>query len=253
MVYMKVSLGVAVLAVFAGMGSMNTMLPAAVPWCSFGVAFAACTFAAWRAWKILLKVLGCLETAAEKLTYMERRMDKGQAHIPDVCRHLSQVLQEFDEAQNAAEGHMKWWWVSRRVRDLYEALGSSLISNGAPMESVEKIWSMVQLEVFLRNCRDYVAEKMNKLKYPEQYDEDGAVSYGHALKNMKEGASYIDMWNPMKPEDVQNVQPATPWEKVLKSQILERIEELTVYKVQAGKMKADLFEGTFYEVSGSSS
>ena len=120
------------------------------------------------------------------------------------------------------------------------------------MQSVEKIWSMVQLEVYLRNCRDYVAEKMNKLKHPGQYDADGETSYGHALKNMKNGANYIDMWSPMKPEDVQYVQPETPWEKVLKSQILERIEELTVYKLQSGKMKADLFEGTFYEVGGSS-
>ena len=27
-------------------------------------------------------------------------------------------------------------------------------------------------------------------------------------KNIKIGASFIDMWSPMKPEDVQNVQPA---------------------------------------------
>ena len=250
---MKTSLGVAGLAVFAGIGSMNYSLPAVVPWCSFGVAFAALNFAAWRAWRIFLKMAACLDTAAEKLTYMERRMDKGQAHIPDVCRHLSQVLQEFDESQNAAEGHMKWWWVSRRVRDLYEALGSSLISNGAPMDSVEKIWSMVLLEVYLRNCRDFVAEKLNRVKYPEQYDEDGEATYGHALKNMQMGASFIDMWSPMKPDEVQNVRPATPWEKVLKSQILERFEELTAYKMKEGKMQKDLFEGTFYEVSGSSS
>ena len=249
MQHMKASLAVAVAAIVAGWfcSAAGAAKNAAIG--CYGVGLAAAAVAAFRTWRLVLKILTNLETCAEKLTYMEHRMDKAEAHISDVCRHLSQMFAEFRLEKNAGHGDTKWWWCSRRVRDLYEAFGAALMQKGALMEHVESIWKLLQLEVYLRACRDLVQERLNKLESPADYDPDAEVSYHAALKNMNAGLGKVDLWEPMQMEEVQALEAKSPWEKVLKLQVLERNAELEYYKTRGN---ADLFEGTNFQTAGSS-
>ena len=50
-----------------------------------------------------------------------RPIDAAAAKSGDVCRHLQQVFLEFDVSLNEGQTvEMKWWWVERRLRQLYE-------------------------------------------------------------------------------------------------------------------------------------
>ena len=185
--YMKVSIAVAAIAVLASCWSLQEQNGAGWPFAAaaFAVAVAGVGLGVWRAWRLALKMMRSLSTCAEKLTYMEHRMDKGHAHVGDICRHLKQVFAEFDLQLNQGNGDQKWWWVSRRVRDLYEALGGSLMEKNADMQAVEQIWGLINLEVYLRCCRDLVANRFCKVKSPADYDEVAEELFSHALQNIQ--------------------------------------------------------------------
>lgn len=217
---------------------------------SFAVAMGAAGFAFWRAFRIVVKILQKLEVCAEKLTYMEHRMDKSEAHLSDVCRHLRQMFEEFAMEKNPAHGDSKWWWCSRQVRDLYAAFASSLMEKGAQMENVETVWKMLQLEVYLRACRDLVAERLQKFECPAEFDAEAEATYAHALQNMAAGCGKVDLWKPMEFNDAEAWNCKSPWEVVLKSQVLERHAELMQFK-EASNEEA-LFEGTGFQYGGSS-
>ena len=259
---MKTTLAVAVLAAVVGLianggnyagsavfGGISCSLVAS---CSFAVALAAAGIAIWRLWRLIVKILHNLQTCAEKLTYMEHRMDKANAHIGDVRRHLNQMFAEFDPEKNEGKGDTKWWWCSRRCRELYAAFASSLMEKGAVMENVQTIWKMLQCEVQLRAIRDLAAERWSKLKSPNFYDAESEECHLHALKMMKAGIGKVDFWSPMKFVEVQGFECKSPWEVVLKAQILERHEELLQYQQDAGDKASSIFEGTGFKYGGSS-
>lgn len=250
--YMKASLAVAVLAVVAGWVCSGAVSKGLAATGFYGVALAAAAVAVFRIWRLTIKVLQNLEICAEKLTYMEHRMDKAEAHISDVCRHLTQMFVDFDPLKNPGVGASKWWWCSRRVRDLYAAFGASMMEKGALMQHIDIVWKLMQLEVYLRACRDLVQERINKLHYPEQYYEEAELSYLQAVKNMLEGKGKIDLWQPMELADVQILDVGSPWELVLKLQIMERYAELESYKASCSE-GIELFAGTGFQISASSS
>ena len=48
-------------------------------------------------------------------------MDAGATKVSDVCRHLQQMFEEFDEDVNEGRTvEAKWWWVQRRIRSVFE-------------------------------------------------------------------------------------------------------------------------------------
>ena len=63
---------------------------------------------------------------ADKTTYIEQRIDAAAAKRGDIFSHMQQVFLSFDEAANAGKTlAMKWWWVERRLRGLYEDVSNS--------------------------------------------------------------------------------------------------------------------------------
>ena len=124
-----------------------------------------------------------------------------------------------------------------------------MTEKGALMQHVETVWKLLQLEVYLRACRDLVQERLNKLEHPGSYDAEAEETYFMALQNMIAGKGKIDLWEPTEMEEVQALEAKSPWEKVLKLQVMERNAELEYYKTQGS---ADLFEGTNFQTAGSS-
>ena len=65
---------------------------------------------------------------------------------------------DFDEAANAGKTlAVRWWWVERRLRGLYEDFSNSKAMEKCNYEVVKKTWSMMQLECKMRTLRDAVA------------------------------------------------------------------------------------------------
>ena len=253
---MKVSIAVAVAATIVGcfgahLGNHFGSFAAAAVVFFYAVAIAAAGFAVWKAWKTLLQMLYYLQICADKLVYMEARMDQSEGRLADVCRHIRQVFEEFVLSKNPAAGENKWWWCSRRVRDIYEAFAASLMLKGASMKNVQTVWRMLQLEVYLRAVRDLIAERVSASQFPDMADPRAEASYQHALENMLAGKHVVDLWHPMELADLQHLEVASPWEEVLKAQILERVSEIEQFCKEMINVK-QLFEGTGFPVPGSS-
>ena len=124
------------------------------------------------------------------------------------------------------------------------------MEKNADMQSVEQIWSLINLEVYLRCCRDLVANRFCKTKAPADHDEAEEQTCSHALQNIQIGSPKVAFWRPLQIDAVEDLEPSTPWAKVLKSQIMERLEEMQYYKDL--KEHEALFAGTSLQTTGSS-
>lgn len=171
-------------------------------------------------------------------------MDKGAGKVSDCCRHLQQTFENFDEDLNSGGTlQEKWWWVCRRVRDIYEDFTGALMQKGLQYKSCQGAWALVCLEVYFRCCRDLAAVRYAVLQ-KEEYDAEELASLQNALKNYGTAAQHAGLcsfWNPLDLELLDSFQPSSGVETVLKSQTLERIEELQVYAKNFKGMQ--IFEG----------
>ena len=74
-----------------------------------------------------------------KCTYIEQRIYAAAAKSGDVCRHMQKVFLELDEAANPGlTVEVKWWWVERRLRQLYEDFSNSKAMDKCSSEVVKK-------------------------------------------------------------------------------------------------------------------
>jgi hypothetical protein len=70
--------------------------------------------------QIMKKLKHELQWIGEKCTYIEQRIDAAAAKSGDICRHLQQVFLEFYPDRNEGKtDEVKWWWVERRLRQLF--------------------------------------------------------------------------------------------------------------------------------------
>ena len=233
----KMALVVAVVAVIAAVGGAAGVAGVERLWNNWmaigGGALAA--FAVFVGIKLLqkLKQIVCeLQWIAEKCRYIEKRIDHAAARSGDVCRHLQQVFLEFDVSLNEGQTvEMKWWWVDRRLRQLYEDFSNCKAMEKCSYEVVKKTWSMLQLEVKMRTLRDVVSYRHFEAELLED-DED----MEWALKNMNSALQYCSFWHPMQINALENHVVQSSFEELLISQITERVKELKQY-LQGADMK----------------
>ena len=186
-------------------------------------------------------MMGMMQTLVEKCTYMEQRMDKGAGKLSDCCRHLQQTFEAFEVSLNPGGSlKQKWWWVSRRVRNIYEDFTGALMQKGLEFKSVSGAWSLVCLEVYMRCCRDLAAMRHAALEH-EDIDEEQMKALENALKNYGDAGENCAIWSPLEVELLEGFEPSSGVELVLKHQVMERIDELKSYAYQQNQMK--LFEG----------
>jgi len=187
------------------------------------VAFAA--YATMKMLKVMEKVVDELQWISEKCKYIEQRMDAAAAKTADVCRHLQQVFLEFDLELNEAQTvEMKWWWVERRLRQLFEDFSNCKAMEKCSYGVVKKTWSMLQLEVEMRTLRDTVAYR----HFAEPLGEDDE-DMEWALKNMNGAMKYCFFWKPMKLSELEEHVAESCYEELLMSQIAERVKEVKKY------------------------
>lgn len=189
---------------------------------------------------------------AEKCSYMEKRMDAGNARIGDLCRHMVQVFEEFDEDLNEAKDEAsKWWWVQRRMRNLYEDFCCSANMHGVAFQSVKHLWSLLQLEVKLRTRRDLVACRYFAVPGADLTAEHAVLE--HCMKNIEKASQHCEFWRPMPMYVFEAYEASSGFEEILVSQLKERIAELKDYADMAsGKHLFEGFhvEGLFGDSSG---
>ena len=149
----KMAVAGAVVAAIAGAGVAG-VLPVSVQqhWKpAAGVAFSC--FVAYSLMKIMEYIEYIemdLQWIGEKCTYMERRVDSGLAKHGDVCRHVQQLFEEFDEGKNEGKTQeSKWWWVERRLRSLFEDFSNSKAMEKSSFEEVKQSWSLLQMLAFI--------------------------------------------------------------------------------------------------------
>ena len=197
--------------------------------------------------KVMKKVKNSVDWIADKFTYIEKRIDAAAAKSGDVCRHMQQVFLEFDEAANAGlTVEVKWWWVERRLRQLYEDFSNCKAMEKCSYEVVKKTWTMLQLECKMRTLRDVVSYRHFEAELLED-DED----MDWALKNMVKAAKYCSFWRPMQISALEQHEVQSCYEELLISQIGERVKEVKQY-LEGDDMKK--YEGLQLEglVAGSS-
>lgn len=234
------SMAVAIAGMAVVFGVPAAMMPEIV---KVVVAFAVAAFAvvfALKIFKLVKKMEHHCEFIAEKCSYMEQRMDAGAARIADVCRHMQQIFEEFDEDKNEAKDvESKWWWVQRRFRQLYEDFCSSRTMQFMSFASMKATWSLLQLEVKLRLCRDLVAVRFYADPAAEMDEEQAALE--HCMKNMIKAEDWCEYWRPMSMQDFESYEATTGNEEVLVSQVKERLAELKQYMQSSSN--ADLYAG----------
>jgi hypothetical protein len=161
---------------------------------------------------------------ADKTTYIEQRIDAAAAKSGDIFRHMQQIFLCFDEAANAGKTQaMKWWWVERRLRGLYEDFSNSKAMEKCNYEVVKRTWAMMQLECKLRTLRDAVACR----HYGKPPGDDDDMEW--AVKNMMKAGQYCFFWRPMKISELDQLEVQSCFEELLFSQIAERMKELKQY------------------------
>ena len=162
---------------------------------------------------------------ADTCSYIEVRIDKAAAKSGDVCRHLQQVFLEFDPGKNAAKTvESKFWWVERRLRQLYEDFGNSKAMKNCSHEVVKKTWSMLQLDVKMKTLRGVVALK----HFGEKGNED-LKGMEWALKNMEAAETQCSFWKPMELNLLEQHEVQSCMEEILVSSIDETVKEVKQY------------------------
>ena len=222
---MQTAIVVALLA--ATVGGVTVGIPEKANWRTIGegVVVALAAFAVIKMLKIMEKVVDELQWISEKCKYIEQRMDAAAAKSADICRHLQQVFLEFDVEVNEAQTvEMKWWWVERRLRQLYEDFSNCKAMDKCSYEVVKKTWSMLQLEVKMRTLRDVISWR--HFGEPLAAEDDDME---WALKNMQTSLKYCYFWKPMQLSELEEHTAASCYEEMLMSQIAERVKEVKKY------------------------
>ena len=119
---------------------------------------------------------------------------------------------------------MKWWWVERRLRQLYEDFSNSKAMEKCSYEAVKLTWSMLQLEVKMRTLRDVVSYR--HFAEPLGADDDDME---WALKNMTGAMNFCFFWSPMKVSEFEQHTAESCYEELLMGQIAERVKEVKKY------------------------
>jgi len=186
-------------------------------------AFAA--FVAINLLQMMQKMKTDIHWIADKCGYIEGRIDGAAAKSGDVCRHLQQVFLEFDPGKNAAKTvQSKFWWVERRLRQLYEDFGNSKAMKNCSHEVVKKTWSTLQLDVKTRTLRSVVALR--------HFGENGCEEFKvmeWALKNMEAAATQCSFWKPMELNLLEQHEVQSCMEEILISSIDETVKEVRQY------------------------
>ena len=222
---MKQAVGVAVVAAIVGAATVGIGVEQVQDRWRPVAAVAVVAFVAYCLLK-MLQIMKLLQYQTkwigEKCSYMEKRMDAAAAKSSDVCRHLQQVFVEFDADKNGGKNEeMKFWWVERRLRAVYEDFSNCRAMEKCSFEMVKKTWSMLQLEVKLRSLRDVVA-----WKHFGGHHEGEVHDMEHCLKNMEIAARICTFWQPMKLNELQQHEAQSCFEEILITQIGERVKEL---------------------------
>jgi hypothetical protein len=232
---MKMVVGVAVVAAFVGGAIVGFEAPTL--WSNWQpiAASAVVAFVGYILMKmlqIMKKLKHELQWIGEKCTYIEQRIDAAAAKSGDICRHLQQVFLEFDAARNEGKtDEVKWWWVERRLRQLYEDFSNSKAMEKCSYEVVKKTWSMLQLECKMRTLRDVVSYRYFEAELLED-DED----MEWALKNMMQASVFCSFWHPMQVNAMEQHVTQSCFEEILTSQIAERVKEVKQY-IQGDSMQ----------------
>ena len=209
---MKMSVGVAVVAAIVGAATVGLAADQVQNWWRPLAAVAVVAFVAYilqQMLKIMKVMKHDLRWIAEKCSYIEKRMDAAAAKSGDICRHLQQVFLEFDADKNAGKTEeVKWWWVERRLRSLYEDFSNCRAMEKCSFEVVKKTWSMLQLEVKLRTLRDVVSWRHFGA---EQLEDDDDME--HCLKNMQNAARFCSLWKPMQISELEQREVQSCFEK----------------------------------------
>lgn len=192
--------------------------------------------------------LSCdLKWVAEKCSHIERRMEAAAAGSGDMCRHLQHVLLEFNADLLAGnEEAVKWWWVDRRLRALYEDFSNCKAMEKCNFAMVKTAWSLLQLEVQMRTLRDVVRFRHSgrELTEPEEDME-------RCLKNMQNAAQFCSFWQPMEVQCMEQHEVQSCFEEIRLAQIKERLKEV---KMLIAGDKMQKYEGLQLEciLAGSS-
>ena len=222
---MEFAIAVAVLAATVGGATGGQLEKASWKTIGEGVAVAFAAFAGIKVVKLLEAVVDQLQWIGEKCNYIEKRIDASAAKSTDVCRHLQQVFLEFDVELNEAQTvEMKWWWVERRLRQLYEDFSNCEAMEKCSYEDVKKTWSMLQLEVKMRTLRDVISYRHFGEK-PSGEDDD----MEWALKNMNAALQCCTFWKPMQLSEFEEHKAGSCYEEMMMSQIAERVQEVKKY------------------------
>ena len=186
-----------------------------------------------------LKGYEALKTIAEKCMYMERRLMQLNGRPADASRLVMQDMEAFC-MKLAGEKNAGVMWLTRRLREHF--------SNWCSKQDAActGLWSLVCSEVQLRYCRDCLAERhaaimqkgleiqQNGLQVIEEsYIFAVKMASAHQVKVLQNLCRTVEFWTPLQPEEFEAetleawVDASSPWlEKVMKSQLLERKEEL---------------------------
>jgi len=175
--------------------------------------------------QIMKQMKSNVKWIADKCTYIEQRTDAAAAKSGDVCRHTQQVFLDFDEAANAGlTVEVKWWWVERRLRQLYEDFGNSKAMKNCSHEVVKKTWSMLHLDVKMKTLRGVVALR--------HFGEKGCEEFKGmewALKNMEAAETQCSFWKPMEINLLEQHEVQSCVEEILISSIDETVKEVKQY------------------------
>lgn len=216
--------------------------PLAVTWWSgheVGLKFLMVQSLLWGIWnlKAVNDIAAYCSNIQEKVTYLEHRQDKDGGSIADFCRHLMAVMVEFN--QDISAGNCRW--LQRRLREMY---GNFMKANAAtlPVDEHAQVWSAMCSEVLWRKCRDLIIWRQDQLQgmwYAGQSVEE-LVKRADIVEKMKKQAGKLQnmelevcFWSPARNLETMDAYPAGSWAmQCLKSQLMERVQEVEEYMLQ---------------------
>ena len=235
-------------AAFAAFAAVTVQLLQPVE--AFGVCATILGFAAFGGmWTKAAAFMHYMESNAalwsEKLAYMEHRLDQSAGNIGDRCRHVMNVVMDYDCSLAASKGGRKMdFWVVRRLQVEFEA--TCRMCSSAVFKEQLTTWRMVQTEVLWRLQRDICACRWVEACSQDAADKKAAAEeLKRHLKGLQNCQLFVAMkwdWDPMQPEEVR-AHEALCWEQAaLQRQILERFQEVQWYLQAHGEYADGLID-----------
>ena len=199
-----------------------------------------------RGLKLPMEILHCLQNeigvtlkdSFTKLDYMERRDMKANYLSEDIVRQVRNDVQNYNPSCS------NQMWMQRRMRDHYEAFIHAHREVGAAGAGL--IWALICTEVVLRACRDIVAFRSQPLKPGQKVNQKTVEKHLKILPNLK--ITWCDFFKPIGEEEWEKMnmmRSSSSLEKCLKSQILEREDELAQYARSMSEVSAERAEEVF--------